>query len=94
MIKIAAKKGRIFGTDQVALALSVYEDKIPIQFLPSYCNWMCEFHLPVFDEKNNIFVEPYLPHHPLGLVHLAGLDNIRSDKNILTNKNNHNYTIK
>ena len=84
-IKIAAKKGRIFGTDQVALALSVYEDKIPIQFLPSYCNWMCEFHLPVFDEKNNIFVEPYLPHHPLGLVHLAGLDNIRSDKNILTN---------
>ena len=26
-ISLAAKKGRIFGTDQVALALSIYEDK-------------------------------------------------------------------
>ena len=40
-IKLAAKKGRIFETDQVALALSIYEDKIPTQFLPAYCNWMC-----------------------------------------------------
>ena len=81
-VKLAAKKGRIFGTDQVALALSVHEDKIPTEFLPAYCNWMCEFHLPIFDQKNNKFVEPYLPHHPLALIHLAGLDDIRADKNI------------
>ena len=82
-IKLAAKRGRIFGTDQVALALSVHEDKIPTQFLPAYCNWMCEFHLPMFDKKINKFVEPYLPYHPLALVHLAGLDKIRSDKKLL-----------
>ena len=51
-IKLAAKKGRIFGTDQVALALTIYEDKTPTQFLPAYCNWMCDFHLPVYDEIN------------------------------------------
>ena len=50
---MAARRGRIFGTDQVALALSVHEDKIPTEFLPAYCNWMCEFHLPIFDQKNN-----------------------------------------
>ena len=87
-INLAVKKGRIFGTDQVALALSVHEDKIPTQFLPSYCNWMCEFHLPIFDEKINKFLEPYLPYHPIGLVHLAGLDDVRNDKNILSNIKN------
>jgi len=84
-IKLAARKGRIFGTDQVALALSVYEDKISTEFLPSYCNWMCEFNLPMFDENNNLFVEPYIPNHPLALIHLAGLDEIRKNKNILSN---------
>ena len=83
-IKLAARKGRIFGTDQVALALSVYEDGIPTEFLPSYCNWMCEFNMPKFDSEKNQFVEPYLPNHPIALVHLAGLDAIRQDKNILS----------
>ena len=83
-IKLAAKKGRIFGTDQVALALSIYEDDLPSEFLPSYCNWMCEFNMPKFDNKKNQFVEPYIPNNPIGLVHLAGLDDVRQDKNILS----------
>ena len=83
-IKLAAKKGRIFGTDQVALALSIYEDGLPSEFLPAYCNWMCEFNMPKFDSENRQFVEPYIPNHPIALVHLAGLDDIRLDKNILS----------
>ena len=83
-IKLAAKKGRIFGTDQVALALSIYEDGLPSEFLPAYCNWMCEFNMPKFDNKKNQFVEPYIPNNPIALVHLAGLDDIRQDKNILS----------
>ena len=83
-VKLASKKGRIFGTDQVALALSVYEDKIPTEFLPSYCNWMCEFKLPFFDENKKMFIEPYLPHNPIALIHLAGLDEIRSNKDMLS----------
>ena len=84
-IKLAAKKGRIFGTDQVALALSIYEDGLPSEFLPAYCNWMCEFNMPKFDNNKSQFVEPYIPNHPIALVHLAGLDNIRKDKSILSN---------
>jgi lipopolysaccharide biosynthesis glycosyltransferase len=83
-IKLAAKKGRIFGTDQVALALSIYEDGLPSEFLPAYCNWMCEFNMPKFDSEKGQFVEPFIPNHPIALVHLAGLDDIRLDKNILS----------
>ena len=83
-VQLSAKKGRIFGTDQVALALSIYEDDLPAEFLPAYCNWMCEFHMPKFDSENNQFVEPYLPNHSIALIHLAGLDNIRKDKSILS----------
>jgi len=52
--------------------------------LPSYCNWMCEFKTPKFDNKKNQFVEPYIPNNPIALVHLAGLDDIRQDKSILS----------
>ena len=83
-IKLAAKKGRIFGTDQVALALSIYEDEVPSEFLPAYCNWMCEFKMPMFDNKKGQFVEPYIPNHPIALIHLAGLDDIRENNNVLS----------
>ena len=81
-ISLASKKGRIFGTDQVALALSIYEDNLPAEFLPAYTNWMCEFKMPFYDNLNKKFVEPFLPHHPIGLMHLAGLDEIRSNSNL------------
>ena len=84
-VKLAAKKGRIFGTDQVALALTIHEDKVPTEFLPAYCNWMCEFHFPIYDDKQKKFLEPYIPNNPIALIHLAGLDEIRSDKSILSN---------
>ena len=45
---------------------------------------MCEFNMPKFDIKKNQFVEPYIPNHSIALVHLAGLDDIRQDKNILS----------
>ena len=82
-LKEASKKGRIFGTDQVALALSAFEDKLDFEFLPSYCNWICEHSMPKFCESRQVFVEPYVPHHNIALIHLAGLDNDRQNRDIL-----------
>ena len=82
-LKEASKKGRIFGTDQVALALSAFEDKLDFEFLPSYCNWICEHSMPKFCESRQVFVEPYVPHHNIALIHLAGLDNDRQNRGIL-----------
>lgn len=82
-LKEASKKGRIFGTDQVALALSAFEDKLDFEFLPSYCNWICEHSMPKFCESREVFVEPYVPHHNIALIHLAGLDNDRKNRDVL-----------
>ena len=82
-IKLALQKGRIFGSDQVALAISIYEDNIPAEFLPAYTNYMCEFRYPMYDQNNSFFVEPFLPHHPIGVMHLAGLDIIRKKEEML-----------
>jgi len=81
-LKIASRKGRIFGTDQVALAITTFEDGIEFEMLPSYCNWICEHHLPKFCEKRKIFVEPYVPHHNIAIIHLAGLDDERQHDHI------------
>ena len=45
---------------------------------------MCEFKMPMFDNKKSQFVEPYIPNHPIALIHLAGLDNIRENNNVLS----------
>ena len=82
-LKEASKKGRIFGTDQVALALSAFEDKLDFEYLPSYCNWICEHSMPKFCESREVFVEPYVPHHNIALIHLAGLDNDRQNRDVL-----------
>jgi hypothetical protein len=70
-LKQTLKGGDIFGSEQLAMNMSVYIDNIDTEFLPLNCNWLTSNLLPKFDEENNIFVEPYLPHYRIGIMHLA-----------------------
>ncbi|WP_440618741.1 glycosyltransferase [Candidatus Pelagibacter sp. HIMB1493] len=65
------KGGDIFGSEQLAMNISVYHDNIETEFLPLNCNWLTSNLLPKFDEANNTFVEPYLPNYKIGIMHLA-----------------------
>jgi len=65
------KSGDIFGSEQLAMNMSVYIDDVDTEFLPLNCNWLTSNLLPKFDEKNNTFVEPYLPNYKIGIMHLA-----------------------
>jgi len=65
------KGGDIFGSEQLAMNISVYYDNIETEFLPLNCNWITSNLLPKFDEANNTFVEPYLPNYKIGIMHLA-----------------------
>ena len=65
------KGGDIFGSEQLAMNISVYNDNIETEFLPLNCNWITSNLLPKFDEANNTFVEPYLPNYKIGIMHLA-----------------------
>ena len=81
------KSGNIFGSEGLAINMSVYVDNLETEFLPLSCNWIASNLLPKYDEKNNFFVEPYLPNYKIGIMHLAagiwkdGKD-MRVDKNI------------
>jgi hypothetical protein len=65
------KSGNIFGSEGLAINMSVYVDQLETEFLPLNCNWIASNLLPKFDEKQNTFVEPYLPNSKIGIMHLA-----------------------
>ena len=71
-LKKALSKCNIFGSEQVAMNISVYADKIETDILPYYCNWIPNAGNTKFDLKKNKFVEGFTPHHEIGIVHLAG----------------------
>ena len=70
-LKQTLKGGDIFGSEQLAMNISVYVDGIETEFLPLNCNWITSNLLPKFDEENSTFVEPYLPNYKIGIMHLA-----------------------
>ena len=65
------KAGNIFGSEGLAINMSVYIDDLETEFLPLNCNWITSNMLPKYDEKHSIFVEPYLPNYKIGIMHLA-----------------------
>ena len=81
------KAGNIFGSEGLAINMSVYLDDLETEFLPLKCNWITSNLLPKYDEENQTFVEPFLPNYKIGIIHLAagiwkdGKD-MRIDKNV------------
>ncbi len=65
------KAGNIFGSEGLAINMSVYIDNLETEFLPLNCNWITSNLLPKYDEKQKTFVEPYLPNYKIGIMHLA-----------------------
>ena len=65
------KAGNIFGSEGLAINMSVYIDNLETEFLPLNCNWITSNLLPKYDEQQNTFVEPYLPNYKIGIMHLA-----------------------
>ena len=70
-LEITLKSGNIFGSEQLAINMSVYINHLETEFLPHNCNWLVSNLLPKFNEKEQKFVEPYLPNHNIGIIHLA-----------------------
>jgi len=84
-LKIALSAGKIWGSEQIAMNITIYCDLQEVEILPAYCNWTLIEALK-FDKKQNTLVEPYLPNHKIGIVHFAGKNNdqIRNNKNFIS----------
>ena len=65
------KAGNIFGSEGLAINMSVYIDNLETEFLPLNCNWITSNLMPKYDEQQKTFVEPYLPNYKIGIMHLA-----------------------
>ena len=83
-------KGQVFGSEGLAINLSVYIDNVSVEFLPLYCNWIASNLLPKYDNEKNTFVEPNLPNYEIGIMHLAAgiwVDNkdMRANKSLKIN---------
>ncbi len=70
-LEITLNSGKIFGSEGLAINMSVYIDDVETEFLPLNCNWIASNLLPKFNEQSNTFVEPYLPNYKIGIMHLA-----------------------
>ncbi len=95
------KSGNIFGSEGLAINMSVYIDGLDTEFLPLNCNWIASNLLPKFDENKNTFVEPFLPNYKIGIMHLAaGIWNddqdmrVNKDVKIKIQSLNNNYLEK
>jgi len=87
ILRKALSSGKVFGSEGLAMNIAVYDKNVDVEFLPLYCNWIASNVLPKYDQGNNTFVEPYLPHNKIGIMHLAagiwvGKNDMRLNKNI------------
>ncbi|WP_287129187.1 hypothetical protein [Candidatus Cyanaurora vandensis] len=60
-------------SEQLALNWAVYKHGLfkQTEMLPAWCNWTCHWGFPRWDPDRACLVEPYLPHTPIGIVHLT-----------------------
>lgn len=77
------KKGKIFTAEQLSLGILCHIEDYPYEALPAWAHWLCEF-TPAWDQDRQMFVEPFLPHMPIGILHLSGVDASRDNPDVNT----------
>lgn len=74
--KILGRGGKPFTSDQMAIALTIYTEGLPVQLLPDTCNYIGPWRV---DINAPALVEYYYPYQRVGIVHLAAQRKIRFD---------------
>jgi hypothetical protein len=68
------QRSRFTPAAQTALNYVIFAERLPVNFLPAYCNWMPGDAAPAYDPARRRFVEPHAPHETIGVMHLAGAE--------------------
>jgi len=68
------RRGRIFGSNQLAYVMAVHLDDLPFNCLPAWCNFMGD---PILETGTQRLLMPHLPHEPVGIIHLSNRDKLR-----------------
>jgi hypothetical protein len=78
MRRLLSGRGRVYGSNQLALTMAVHLDGLPAAVLPYWCNYT---GWPMADPQSGRLVVPHLPHEPVGIMHLADRNPQRQDPN-------------
>jgi hypothetical protein len=70
--------GKPFTSDQIAMGLSVYQDGLPVELLPTTCNYIRPWRV---DLQAPALLEYFYPYPKVGIIHLAAQKVIRFDPN-------------
>ena len=76
-------KGKIFTAEQMSLGIMTYLEGYSYEILPAWTHWLCEFK-PLWDNNRKVFIEKYLPHNELGILHISGFDKMRLNRTVTT----------
>lgn len=79
LVRHAMVKGDIFPAEQLSLGVLVHIEGFRAELLPAYTHWICETR-PMWNTAQQQFVEPFMPHERLGILHLSGVDAMRGDR--------------
>ncbi len=60
-----------FIIELLSMNVGIYRDNLGVQIMPAEYNWMTPFGLPAYDEAQQLYVRPSLPHRPISILHLA-----------------------
>lgn len=74
-------KGNPFTSGQLGMGIMTYIDGLPAEHMPGWAHWLCQ-HTPTWEPKTKQFVETYLPHHPISILHMTGWDAMRRDRSL------------
>lgn len=83
LVRHTADRGKLFTAEQLSLGIMCYLENYPFELLPAWTHWLCEFK-PLYDTKRKKFVEPFLPHEEIGILHLSGFDEMRRNRALTT----------
>jgi len=74
-------------TDQLVLNWAVYLQGLwsQTEILPAWCNWTCHYGLPRWSPEQGCLVEPYLPHVPIGIIHLTHIKHEKAQVKTIQN---------
>lgn len=77
-VRILRAGGKRFTCDQLSMAATIYGDGLPIELLPSGCNYIRPYRV---DLTQPAMVEYFYPFAKVGIIHLAGQKRVRFDPN-------------
>ena len=58
-LKHALNSGKIWGSEQIAMNVTIYNDELDVEILPAYCNWTLIEALKFDKERNTLVAVSY-----------------------------------